>query len=350
MLELELNKIYQGNSLDILKTFPDLSINCCVTSPPYWGLRNYQTTGQIWGGDKNCSHEWSEPINCPTKIGTQCSTETIKNINLVNNMNKPKGTMFCNKCNAWLGELGLEPSPNKYVEHLIKIFNEVKRVLKDDGTLWLNIGDTYSKKEMGLLKSKDLIGIPWMVAFALRDIGWYLRSDIIWERPNAMPSSVKDRPTTSHEYIFLLSKSKKYYYDIDAIREPLSEVTKKRDKYTRKTINGKTATKTEYSVDHLHNSKSNSKGRNKRTVWSINTKPFKGGHFACFPPDLIKPCIFAGCPERGIVLDPFMGAGTTGLVCKELNRNYIGIELNSEYIKIAEERIKNTKEKIICLN
>ena len=306
---LELNKIYNMDCLEGLKQLPDNSINCCVTSPPYWGLRDYGVEGQ----------------------------------------------------------LGLESTPEEYVSKMVEIFREVRRVLRKDGTLWLNLGDTYNgtkigntetkknprvvsdsfiKKSAPNVKVKDLIGIPWMVAFALRADGWYLRQDIIWHKPNPMPESVKDRCTKAHEYIFLLSKSRKYYYDHEAIKEPAAYDGRKDTlmkgslKYEKGVVPGQV----EHSMAAKGHErwKKNERGeyvKNKRSVWTIPTKPFKGTHFAVFPEDLIEPCILAGCPEGGIVLDPFMGSGTTAVVALKHNRNYIGIELNPEYIKIAEKRV-----------
>ena len=308
---MKLNYIYQGNCLDVLKTFDDNSINCCVTSPPYFGLRDYGVDGQI----------------------------------------------------------GNENSPEEYVDKIVNIFSEVKRVLKGDGTLWLNLGDSWAGSNQGAVtkhptpkqasnhgtnymttenhvsklkhisgyKPKDMIGVPWMVAFALRESGWYLRQDIIWAKGNPMPESVKDRCTKSHEYIFLLSKNRKYYYDYEAIKEPAITKPTVRDKnregYQADYIKGDRFSKGErvYGADGM---------RNKRDVWNINTKPCREAHFATFPDTLIEPCILAGCPENGIVLDPFMGAGTTGMVSRKHGRNYIGIELNAEYIDIANKRIE----------
>ena len=276
-----------GHCLEQLKTLPDESVNCVVTSPPYWGLRDYGIDAQI----------------------------------------------------------GLEDTPESFIENLTGIFREVRRVLTKDGTLWVNLGDGYygsgkafgdntttackqvtnkgsqlhrgkkAKKPATLmphptLKPKDVMGLPWMFAFALRNDGWYLRSDIIWEKPNVMPESVRDRPTRSHEYIFLFTKSREYYYDADAIRDP--------------------------------------NGRNKRSVWSVNTKPLKEAHFATYPPELIRPCILAGCPKGGTVMDPFTGSGTTGVVAIEENRKFVGIELNPEYMEIAQRRLNNV-EPNLCL-
>lgn len=301
------NVILNGNSIEELKKLEEKSINTCVTSPPYFGLRDYGIEGQF----------------------------------------------------------GLEESPEEYVEQLIDLFREVKRVLRDDGTVWLNIGDSFGngtkaprvKSKTGIDsekrhkaqgkrhggQAKQLLGIPWKVAFALQEDGWYLRSDIIWHKPNPMPESVKDRPTRAHEYIFLLSKKKKYYYDVDAIREPLKEgVNHSRNRTQNGGGSKESLSGHDYSRD-FGTMKSNPKGKNKRSVWTITTKPFKGAHFATFPKDLIEPCILAGCPKGGTVLDPFFGSGTTGIVAKENGRNFIGVELNPEYAEIAENRLKEVE-------
>ena len=370
-------KILQGNCLEVLKDLPEQSVNTCITSPPYWGLRNYQEEEQ----------------------------------------------------------LGLEDTPEEFVESLVKVFREVKRVLRDDGTVWLNLGDSYSSggrttttnqtlrgdKDYGVtrpkpskgIKPKDLVGIPWRVAFALQSDGWYLRQDIIWHKPNPMPESVKDRCTKAHEYIFLLSKNKKYYFDNEAIKEDAINVGKSislgEKSFSKRQAEG-------MNVNPSGNAFSSSykvlEKRNKRSVWTVTTKPFKGAHFATFPPDLIKPCVLAGCPEKvcvecatpyerkveskrlkrnelpkddpryrpntyegsykdingkadagytetkdlglekqcqcesnetkaGNVLDPFGGAGTTGLVAEQNNRDSILIELNPEYAQIARDRLYN---------
>ena len=385
-----INEIIQGDCIESMRTMADKSVNCCVTSPPYFGLRDYGCTGQI----------------------------------------------------------GLEQTPEAYIAKMVEVFREVKRVMKDDGTLWLNIGDSYAgsgkgqgpdgandpknNKTKGMkietvtaaslgLKAKDLIGIPWMLAFALRADGWYLRQDIIWHKPNPMPESVTDRCTKSHEYIFLLSKSAKYYYDQDSIKTPVADQTvlrmaqqlenqKGSDRVPGKTNGtmkavgpgrtprelidvkggnqgsilgipaigrgGKTAFRGQGSNRTNENGKANREGRsmrdvgspamaidgngvsghsgyfnadgeliggglaNKKSVWTVTTKPFSEAHFATFPEELIVDCIKAGCPKDGIVLDPFMGAGTTALVARKLGRNYVGCELNPEYIIIAENRLR----------
>lgn len=274
-----------GDAREKLKELPDQSVNCCVTSPPYWGLRDYGNNKQI----------------------------------------------------------GLEKNPDEFIAELVDVFREIKRVLRDDGTLWVNMGDSYAGgikggdlKSSGL-KSKDLVGIPWMLAFALRADGWYLRQDIIWHKPNPMPESVRDRCTKAHEYVFLLSKSDKYYFDTEAMQEPSAGLGKTKIRFGGKKYGD--------SDDPKHATKSgneytDSGTRNKRSVWSITAKPFKGAHFATFPPALIEPCILAGCPEGGVVIDPFFGAGTTGLVAQRHGREWIGCELNPEYAAIAQTRIE----------
>lgn len=295
--------LYLCDSLEVMKEIPDQSVNCCVTSPPYFGLRDYGVDEQI----------------------------------------------------------GLEQTPEEYVDKLVLVFREVKRILRDDGTLWLNLGDSYAGSGKGGqsgekrsknwkpvygnkgmsygLKPKDLIGIPWMVAFALRADGWYLRSDIIWHKPNPMPESVKDRPTKSHEYIFLLSKSAKYYYDYEAIQEP----TKGNEHDKRARISRK-----RFPTDKIAGIRKSGyyPMANKRDVWTVNTKPFKEAHFAVFPEKLIIPCILAGCPKGGIVLDPFSGSGTTGIVCVKNNRKFIGIDINKEYIEMSAKRIKDAQQQM----
>lgn len=268
-----------GDVREQLKTIADNSVNCVITSPPYWGLRDY-------GNEK---------------------------------------------------QIGLEQTSQEYVNSMVGIFTEVKRVLCDDGTLWLNLGDSYAnnvKNSDNNLKTKDLVGIPWRVAFALQADGWYLRQDIIWAKPNPMPESVKDRCTKSHEYIFMFSKSEKYYYDNEAIKEPVVSSTEGHQ------FGGKKYNDPNNPVYDSPGSiyKSNGK-RNKRDVWTIPTQPFIGAHFAVMPEAVVEPCVLAGCPENGTVLDPFFGSGTTGFIASKHNRKYIGIELNPEYAKIAEQRI-----------
>ena len=301
-------EIKTGNCLQVLKTMPEQSVNTCVTSPPYWGLRDYGTA-EWEGGDEKCDHI-SNP-NATKKMGNP-----EFNINRPSREDtKTKGyyKSKCPKCGAVRkdSQLGLEETPEEYVENMVAVFREVKRVLRDDGTVWLNLGDSYfgssgqggktkkqitnkgsyhnHKRKSDYLKPKDLSGIPWRVAFALQADGWYLRQDIIWHKPNPMPESVTDRCTKAHEYIFLLSKSLKYYFDNEAIKEDSVTIIKKR---TRKTGTG-----VDSNIGNQGSAGNNGK-RNKRSVWTVNTKPFKGAHFATFPPDLIEPCVLAGCPEK----------------------------------------------------
>jgi DNA modification methylase len=344
--------LHLGDSLEIAKTLPSGSVQTIVTSPPYWNLRDYGTAR--WdGGDADCDH----------KSPTQTRGNIPHTKQATNNHGEGGATWtVCGKCGATRidAQLGLERTPEEYVCHLVELFRELRRVLRDDGTLWLNLGDSYaregsdnykagpgalvpntrngitrrmSRPPMGL-KHKDLCGIPWRVAFALQADGWYLRSDIIWHKPNPMPESVTDRPTKAHEYIFLLSKSSKYYYDADAVRERATSDFGK----------GKTDAVQKYShmkrnIAHSGWLGGDGETRNKRSVWTVTTKPFKGAHFATFPKDLIAPCILAGAPVGGVVLDPFTGSGTTGLVSVELGRSFVGMELNPEYHAMAEARI-----------
>ena len=310
--------IHQGDCVAVLKAqFTDESVQCCVTSPPYWGLRDYGCDGQ----------------------------------------------------------LGLEATPELYVAKLVEVFREVKRVLRKDGTCWVNLGDSYSSfrdskcvpntldggqrsmPTMGAanrgaaafdgsgIKHKDLVGIPWRVAFALQADGWYLRSDIIWHKPNPMPESVTDRPTKSHEYLFLLTKNERYYYDAKAIAEPLQRP----EECNRKTparFGGADKWVEAQKQSRLHSGNeylgTEDGTRNKRTVWTVATLPYAEAHFATFPPKLIEPCVLAGCPSGGLVLDPFAGSGTTIQVAQQLGRRGVGIELNPAYITLAEKRTEQT--------
>lgn len=268
-----------GDAQEQLHDLTADSIHTCVTSPPYYNLRDYGTSGQI----------------------------------------------------------GMESTPEKYISRLVGVFREVRRVLRPDGTLWLNIGDSY--------QNKNLIGIPWMLAFALRADGWYLRQDIIWNKPNPMPESVRDRCTKSHEYIFLLSKSARYYFDSIQMREPAKESSRVRYKSPFH-VGGK-----ELAGFGRVRSAPNSPGmrnftgyRNRRSVWEVSTGNFRNAHFAVFPEKLIEPCILAGSPKGGLVLDPFTGSGTTGVVAKRLGRDFTGIEINPEYCKMAADRIAASSE------
>ena len=373
--------ILQGNCLETLKNIPDESVDCCITSPPYYGLRDYGT-GKWIGGDPTCPHRRTSKFSERTITGH--APEELRG-----NVGDAIYKTVCPLCGAIREDkqIGLEESPEEYIERLVSVFREVKRVLKPEGTLWVNIGDSYAAQRGGThqpaetlaggihgvtasgdtvnrgrekgynptrnakaigLKHKDLIGIPWLLAFALRNDGWYLRQDIIWHKPNPMPESVKDRCTKSHEYIFLLSKRPKYYFDYESIREK-GVMTKgdsagsaQRD--TRKThgkgggnsgIN-KAKERLAQEIEELGYSM-----RNKRDVWTVTPAHYKEAHFATFPEELVKPMLLAGCPKDGIVLDPFMGSGTTGAVAILNGRHYIGCELNEKYIEMANKRISD---------
>ena len=369
-------KFLQGNCIDKIKELDDSSIDCVVSSPPYFGLRDYGTEPQIIGGNKNCNHIWQtfkRDGNCwgiPNRnIDGQAQTKKTNN-SIVKEQEQKK----CSKCDAWIGQLGLEPPYQDYLANTVKVFETFEPKLKDTATIWWNVGDSYSSGSRktttlqtvrkpksneiskskqkyldGLIvrpaiqtgiKEKDLLLIPNRVAIALQESGWYIRSEIIWHKPNPMPESIKDRPTSAHEKIWLITKSKKYYYDADAIKEPVAEATITR--LSEKNLkNQKGSTRGNGGMKSNGNMKpvGNMETKNKRNVWTITTKPCKEAHFATFPKDLIEPCIKAGCPEGGVVLDPFGGAGTTGIVARSLNRTAILIELNPEYIEISKNRI-----------
>jgi len=368
--------LYNGDVIDELKKLPDESVNMCVTSPPYWGLRDYGTA--IWeGGSENCNH-----IDENTKAERERNRKGLAH-NANNDGANRKGFIgnefkefqykeICQKCGAVRidKQLGLEKAPAEYVSKMVEIFREVKRVLRSDGILWLNLGDSYysniggysktmttgnataiklrgrdNKPKHKTLKEKDLCGIPWRVAFALQKDGWYLRQDIIWHKPNPMPESVTDRCTKSHEYIFLMSKSAKYYYNMEAIKVPAAydgrkdTMMKGSEKYKNSVVPGKKE-HTMAAQGHERWQWINGVAmKNKRSVWNIPIKPYKEAHFAVFPEKLIKPCILAGCPKDGIVIDPFFGSGTSGVVSEKNGRKWIGIDLNNSYCKLAKERI-----------
>lgn len=371
--------LYHGDALTVLHTLPDESVQCCVTSPPYFGLRDYGT-GTWEGGSPVCDH---------LDNTRQPQRDSPGGFNNSKSRGEQKNTLgaasrlftgTCGICGAIRidHQLGLEPTPEGYMAKLVAVFREVKRILKKDGVCWLNLGDSYSGSGKGGqseekrsvnwqpeygnkgfrygLKPKDLIGIPWLVAFALRADGWYLRSDIIWQKKNCMPESVRDRPTRSHEYLFLLAKSERYYYDAEAIREPHtanprmpggnSRVYQDRDPQHPSTRKLEPLQGAHGTMGHDGNGMrmpekwNNPAGRNKRSVWTIATVPFPESHFATFPPKLIEPCILAGSRAGDVVLDPFLGSGTAVFVAKQLNRQAIGIDLNADYLQLAVNRLK----------
>lgn len=497
--------LYYGiDVIDGLRLLPDKSVQMIATSPPYWGLRDYGVEGRVWGGNASCEHTWGNPDRIdpvpPGKrqcrqcgrfsttswiddsntmaVCSNCGLETPHegvttkgSIGVKDTSNTEDWTVkrtrvpytgSCSKCGAWKGCLGLEPTPEMFVQHLVEVFREARRVLRDDGVLWLNLGDSYASARAGHthtahtgvvpasrrgndsygtpatakskgvrggpldalhigVKHKDLVGIPWMTAFALRADGWYLRSDIIWSKPNCMPEAVRDRPTKAHEYLFLLTKSQQYYYDSDAIRE--QQVFGDCDRTKKRYSENWRDLKEEYSTSYDEPNKNDGEPcgspqdgrRNKRSVWTVNPKPYKGAHFATWPEDLVEPMIKAGSSERGCcascgapwvrqvhteggrdwhqdtmksvgipgelsgkggykrgqsksplnnvktriyvgwepscscapsepvactVLDPFSGSGTTGRVALLQGRNYIGIDLNPEYLGLAQARIQ----------
>lgn len=353
------SRILHGDSVEMLKTIPDGTVDCCVTSPPYYGLRDYGTATWV-GGDPSCPHYRTSKKSDKTATGHKNMMETGHAVG------DAIYKTVCPICGAVRvdNQIGLEETPDEYIDRLVSVFREVRRVLRDDGTLWLNIGDSYCgtgdkgnykgpknpegrngqsvarNKRIDGIKSKDLIGIPWMLAFALRADGWYLRQDIIWHKPNPMPESVKDRCVKSHEYIFLFSKKPRYFFDYKAIQEESKWNGKdKRSGKGRISYDGK---RTEGGVEKTKAQQSFvsiAGRRNKRDVWKIATRPYKEAHFATFPEQLIEPCILAGSRPNGIVLDPFFGSGTTGVVAEKFGRRYIGIELNEEYVELAKKRL-----------
>ena len=348
-------RILIGDARKRLAELPAGSVRTCITSPPYFGLRDYGTAS--WdGGDPECPHT-GKPMATKANINRNTGGgNDVKNATALEFFRER-----CERCGAMRidSQMGLEETPDAYVAEMVLLFREVWRVLADDGTLWLNLGDSYSGSGKGPagnlgakhdernmehtkasgnvpigLKPKDLIGIPWRVAFALQADGWYLRQDIIWAKPNPMPESVTDRCTKSHEYVFLLSKSARYYYDNVAIKEPAQ------DWGTRDRTNGKYHNEGSGLTPQSGLEKSY-ETRNKRDVWTIASKPFKGAHFAVMPEALVEPCVLAGSAEGDTVLDPFTGSGTVAVVALRHGRNFVGTELNPEYGEIAKDRITN---------
>lgn len=399
-------RVLCGDAIDVLATLPDATAQTCITSPPYWGLRDYGVSPRVWGGDPSCRHRWGK-----SERGTRGAA------------GQKKGGRFCRRCGAWKGSLGLEPDPDLYIKHLVSVLREVRRVLREDGTLWLNLGDSFAANRFqqgrdheagepgsaasvsAALKPKDLVGIPWRVAFALQEDGWWLRSDIVWAKPNVMPESVTDRPTRAHEFVFLLAKSRRYFYDAEAVREPDSG---------RPSGNGfKRPERLTYGGRGQAQHWVGGSGRNRRSVWTIPTQCFKGAHFATFPQALVEPCLLAGsspaacsicgapwlrivesrrlldgeheikggwtsadpldsgrsmeptgyrhsrvqtrrrtvgwqasCEHdapgaRCCVLDPFAGVGTTGVVAARHGRDFLGVELSKRYAGLALGRVRD---------
>lgn len=436
--------IFIGDALDELRKLPSGIVQTCVTSPPYWGLRDYGTR-RWFGGDPSCEHGDLVEIG-PHHPGQVPQTNKGERTVAVAE-GQTATTSTCSRCGAWYGQLGLEPTPDAYVQHMVEVFREVRRVLRDDGTLWLNLGDSYAgyhgnsrvpdraapsnkpgyvenmrSSTVGVsgLKSKDLVGIPWMVAFALRADGWYLRSDIVWAKGNVMPESVQDRPTKAHEYVFLLTKNASYFYDAEAVKEA-SVTTHMPGSKVMETFHYGAGNGGNSGLNNLldrYKEEGLPSTRNRRSVWHINPKPYKGAHFATFPEELPEVCIRAGTSEKGacpkcgapwersiertgdrvgngvsngiapenhangvrtvdpsgaggnvlavtprkfvgwkpsceceagdpcpcVVLDPFSGSGTTLAVAKYLRRDYLGIEINAEYHKLIQERLRPAED------
>jgi DNA modification methylase len=417
------NSYVVGDCRELLRSLPDQSVHCVVTSPPYWGLRDYGLPPLVWGGEPECEHAWGAQIKVhkgvPHGDGSMLggSLAVVDAQAACKDINAGK---FCERCNAWRGQLGLEPDYRLYVEHMVEVFREVWRVLRDDGTLWLNLGDCYAtgaysvgsspgggiqgdkwrgyrgerlengrgdqgaelrKKTRATrdgthagkhtaiaamgpmtqpdrmpqpgMKPKDLVGIPWRVAFALQDDGWYLRMDNIWAKPNPMPESVRDRTTRAHEYVFQMAKSQDYYYDWDATRELASTNTHSRGNgLGRKSKNERSGDHRKDGFNDRWKVKNNSsfalatadvvEFRSKRSVWTIPTEPTPDAHFATFPRKLVEPCILAGCPAGGVVLDPFGGSGTTGRVAEDLGRHWLLFDLSPDYAEIAKRKTAQT--------
>ncbi len=416
-------RILHGDVRERLADLPDGSVQCVVTSPPYWGLRDYGVEPSVWGGDQGCEHEWGDLVAVHATNHTdkrrwnharsgRGEDQPVEKLPGWKRQIVPQG-QFCQRCGAWSGALGLEPTPELYVEHLVEVFACVWRVLRGDGVLWLNLGDCYAtgagkvgecpgggaqgerwkgyKGDRGGhegkhayrmgpqtqpnrlpipgLKSKDLVGVPWMVAFALRADGWYLRSDVVWAKPNPMPESVTDRPTRAHESIFLLTKNARYYYDADAIRETYSASTLRQfeDWYNghatkdyagagvqnpsdvkariirrardKQRGHGRRHAGFNDRWDGMSKTEQTMHGANCRTVWTIATQPYPEAHFATFPELIPQRCILAGSRQGDTVLDPFTGSGTSGAVAIGLGRNFVGVELNAAYVELARRRI-----------
>lgn len=344
------SRILVGEARELLRREPEGSVACCVTSPPYWGLRSYGGEPSVWSADPHCEHLW---VTERTKRGNggggtgRASQKQGTNAGAYVTDTKDRATYaeFCTLCPGWRGELGHEPTPERFVEHLVEVFREVRRVLRDDGTLWVNLGDSYASQRQGSLKPKDLCGLPWRLALALQDDGWYLRADCIWHKPNGFVTSVQDRPTIDHEYLFLLTKRPRYYYDRRAILEPYAESTLKQlgtayGGQGQKDYDAAGAQNPSDAKRRIIESLKRNGGRNKRSVWSVQVRPYPGSHTATFPEELITPCILAGCPPGGTVLDPFSGVATTGLAALRNGRSYLGLEINPEFARQGEERLR----------
>ena len=387
-----MSRLFQGDACTILRTLKEESVQCVITSPPYFGLRDYKIPPQVWGGVATCAHTWHEVVIEDKQHQWKPGHGGLQDRNVVaGQTNRKHEQAFCH-CGAWRGSLGLEPTPELYVEHLVTVFREVRRVLRKDGTLWLNLGDSYTSGNRATyrsgvsdnkghqvqddmprpltphkLKPKDRLGMPHRVVFALQADGWWWRDEIVWSKPNPMPASVTDRTTMSHEFLFMLTKAKTYFYDQDAIREPAtcdrqrgtatySHVPNGGDNagLSRKKVRSPAGWKTgagshgsihqdgrEQAVSYVD---LDGLSRNRRSVWEIATQPYPEAHFASFPEKLVEPCILAGSKPSDTVLDPFCGSGTVLAVAQRFGRQAIGIELNPDYIVLAELRLAAISE------
>jgi DNA modification methylase len=358
------NEVHQGDVREKLQEMPEESMDMVITSPPYYGLRDYGEENQsIWGGDEECNHSFCETDSEYSNGGKNSEKHQIKGSENFQNIEK-KTQKYCSKCGAWIGQLGLEPSPQMFVQNITEICNEIYRVLKPSGSFYLNLGDTYAggggvsgkpddwedehndnaypesvpARDVGFADKCKML-IPHRVAISLIDEGWICRNDIVWSKPNPMPESVTDRRSTKFEYVFHFVKQKDYYYDLDAIREEHKTREWSKDERKKNWDNG------EQQPQHVRCG-NNSSGKNPGDIQEVTTANHSEAHFAVFPEELIEPHIKSSCPENGVVLDPFIGSGTTAVVAEQLDRDWIGIDLNKDYVDMSYERIDNETKKI----
>jgi len=367
---MKINHIYHGHILDQIKHIDSESVDCCVTSPPYWNMRDYgEETIAIWDGDPNCKHQWGQDMK--VKIDMTSANPDFDRKWRDQNISVSSSN-FCESCGAWKGKLGMELHPDFYINHILQIVSEIKRILKKTGTFWLNMGDTYGTRSGSILEGKPgkfylrkkgdesvynvpqpqinmhkcLLMIPQRIAISLIQDGWILRNQIIWYKKNSMPESVKDRFVVDYEPIFLFVKSAKYNFT-----QLLEPYTKPLDRWGGDSLKADGHSDFDEATGQVRyrdrNIRPNSDGRNMRSVWEINTRPFPGAHFAVYPEEMIERIIKAGCPESGIVFDPFMGSGTTAITAQKLGCSYIGIEMNQSYLDMANSLLKGVTSPII---
>lgn len=351
---MTIGEVFIGDVRDFAAALAPSSVQAIVTSPPYWGLREYPVPPAAWGGDPACTHRWGAAIPAPWVSAIKGPNGSNGKNGATRNVPRVAGA-FCHDCGAWCGRLGNEPTVDLYAAHLVEVFRALRPALADDGTLWLNLGDCYAHRSRGQrqhgssdggtrramppvkgsvlsgdLKHKDLVGVPWLVAFALRADGWYLRAENIWHKTNALPESVKDRPTRAHEHVFLLTKRHTYRYDHAAMSEPVALPGRRSGnlarRYAQRGVGGRLNTHVGLAFPY----RDESGVRNRRSVWAVPTARFPGSHTAHFPPDLVRPCILAGVPRGGVVCDPFLGTGTTAQVAVEEGRRWVGCDLDPQ--------------------